>query len=766
MKRNLISGVTAVVVLAVYSSGCLDREPTPVCPVPIKVSSNKVHAGNFDGVDLLVVIDNSNSMAEEQQILATSFFTLINSLNNPLPKPHWNYPKVDNMRVAFVTSDLGLQYGETEKSIDGAPVGVSTCGDLVGDDGNFVKKLNDVTTITVNVNSIRCSENGGQCPDGIGCGNIDNGAGNCIGSEAQSVNCVVPDTQILETTQQMPNNNLSTQVACTGMQGTAGCGFEQQLEGAWMGLKKNPEFIKDKHVLAVLMVSDEEDCSLANNQIFSSANWSDPRKQNIACNYPPESNINFLINTTKTDGRDGYKEKYLSLKDNNTSAVVFAAIVGVPTAQDAANGGLPMCEGTGVEIANCLENNPMMEIRPIVFAPDTPGAYEHFAFACQRLVNDRAVTEARPGRRFVEVAQSFGETGYVFSICNENWSPAMEKIADIIARQMKPSCFDEQLEWSELPAARQPEGCTNCGEADCDVVFREQRAVNADTNCNAQVYAGLSDAEKRRYEAKKQVVKAENEKGEIDSINVFCALPKLPLPLDCVAAEARINPNDIGWYYCEEAGEDFADACKDGKDNNENGYVDCDDQGCAACCATDEQLENCNSSKCRFGVKITEAAKNLVKGEINVQCLQSFKFEDENCREDSPSACYDAKDAEDEDGNGSWNCTWGLENNPHKPDPYCCPMDEPKMIEGRRICQPKVSAAVNNCYRGMARHYTMDPTIPGDAQGALTGIIAELDGNIKKGTEPNKELRERLGQYWSYIPACAQHAKDLGCAFQ
>jgi hypothetical protein len=60
--------------------------------------------------------------------------------------------------------------------------------------------------------------------------------------------------------------------------------------------------------------------------------------------------------------------------------------------------------------------------------------YTHFRPACTRSVGDVLVTEARPGRRFVSLAQKFGCAGYVYSICNEDWSEAMTEIARLIVK--------------------------------------------------------------------------------------------------------------------------------------------------------------------------------------------------------------------------------------------------------------------------------------------------------------------------------------------
>jgi hypothetical protein len=68
-----------------------------------------------------------------------------------------------------------------------------------------------------------------------------------------------------------------------------------------------------------------------------------------------------------------------------------------------------------------------------------PTQYKHFRPACTREENDIEVTVARPGRRFVEVARSFGANGHVSSICNEDWTPAMIDIAEMIAQVLAPS---------------------------------------------------------------------------------------------------------------------------------------------------------------------------------------------------------------------------------------------------------------------------------------------------------------------------------------
>jgi hypothetical protein len=66
------------------------------------------------------------------------------------------------------------------------------------------------------------------------------------------------------------------------------------------------------------------------------------------------------------------------------------------------------------------------------------GTFNYYAPACERYVPEGStdpadqVTKARPGRRYVELASSFGKMGYISSICNQDWEAVMEAIAKLI----------------------------------------------------------------------------------------------------------------------------------------------------------------------------------------------------------------------------------------------------------------------------------------------------------------------------------------------
>lgn len=753
MKRTILTAAAVTVALGIIAAGCLDRKPAAVCPVPIEIATNDVSATEFDGVDLLVMVDNSISMAAEQAILSTGFYTLINSLTKPLLNdPDWGYDAIDNMRVAVTSSNLGLMWGD-EHSIEGSP-SMKNC-DARGDNGAFLITPTDLTNINVQDGKVSCESGGGQCPDGFTCSATDTSSvGVCDaptsgGTPVTTVSCkyLATGATYASTSAESTNSDLTTQVACMAMQGTDGCGFEQQLEASLLSLQNNTDFIVDTHLLAVLIVSDEEDCSIESPDLFSTAEWNNSStylenlypnvssQQNVACNWSGEAASNkYLFDVSR------YYDGLADLKGGVHSSVIFAAIVGVPKSADSSADYL--CEGAGDKIDGCLSDaNTAMAIRPVKLTEEDQD-YIHFNPACTRDEAGKTVTEAKPGRRYVELAQQFGSNSYVYSICNEDWSPAMETIAEIIAKQMGSSCYSKQLDWSQLSSGEQPESCTSngykCGEAECDVMVRRQMGINEDDTCPAAYYTSVTQEEAAAYEDKKVVENVVGTSGEVTLKNVYCPLPRIATPRDCDDARKYISllnstSTQVGWYYCEKDGENFLNACEDGNDNDNDGLIDDEDPDCADCVA-DPNGSDCDSSSCSYGVEFTDAGKNVTSGsKITVQCLQQFTFADENCQEDSPSSCYDVNDNLDEDGNGVWNCTDGLDGS-HSPDPNCCPLT----VNDDNTCTAVLSELQDNCQTDVNAHYSS--TNNGTADGFT------IDSTN-----------------WMNVPACAAHVESLGC---
>jgi hypothetical protein len=625
MQKGVLTAFCGVVIYAAMTMGCMDRTPAPVCPVPTKINQTDFQATGFDGVDLLVVVDNSASMEQEQEILATGFFTLINSLVNPMAD--WRYPPVDNLRVAVVSSDMGLQWGE-DGSLEGSPTNISECTGR-GDNGVFQRPSGG--TIDVESDVIQCEVGGNQCPceaGGSACPDPSDWActaGTCTGPA--TVNCPSSLFGGEDWAENTGGDNLdiAREVACMSNLGTGGCPFEQQLESSVKGLSTYADFMKPEHVLAVLVVSDEEDCSIADSALFSTDEWDyseGAQMVNVACNWQdgqPDDQYLFPSNR--------YLGKWAQLKGGRQAAVVFAAIVGVPR--------VDACQGAGNYLTDCLEEDDMQ------YALRQVGDQNFFAYACQR----EEVTKAAPGRRYVQVAQELGEKGYVYSICNADWSEAMAEIAKLIATAVDPPCYGASLAWVPLPPAIQEElDCAGCGTAVCNMVYEYIYPCNNEEGkdaCEARLLAEEDPGCPEIFGPQEGELKYEMSEDPPFKMVVPCILPKLPAPFDCDEAEAKYQGDEsiFGWYYCENP------ECVDGED----------------CC--------------RNSVNLTPMAEGLSTGQtVKIQCRELFNFEDTNCQENTNKVCNDNID---NDGNGVWDCNSDLSGEtPHLADRNCCIVDD------------------------------------------------------------------------------------------
>jgi hypothetical protein len=631
---------TFVAAAAIFA-GCSDRTPVQVCPVPFELRVDSLPVGGFEGVDLLFVIDDSASMKEEQAVLATSFFPLVDALANPIrtefPETNWPYPAAESLRLAVITSNMGLSSnGESNDDLwpgGDAPAG---CHDL-GDNGAFQEI--DVATVEVRNDVIPCDESAAQCPADWTCENIgaDTGVGACHADGTTEVACPDLGAAFAETSQSDPNAAFPIETACLGQQGIRGCGFEQTLAAAATALVRpdQREFVDPMHLLAVVVVSDEDDCSIEDAQgLFSEIELTDPvsKTRDFACADHAEHLFDM--------GRF-----YDALTDaKSPNGMVFIAIAGVPYEEQDPEGAAA-CQGRGDTLGSCLAQDAMQPVA------EEPGEdIRHSRPVCTRSEDEGEVTRAYPGRRYVELAyEHFGNMSFAYSICSPDWSPALEEASRLIAAWMCGPCYQKPLPWN--PATR---------TAECNVVVEY---VNQGEECDEDLYG----------EDAVPVIKKETSSEGEEKVLMYCAVPKLPSELECAdrtAAQEAAFEAGFGWYYCENAhSEDFPWACADAIDNDEDGEVDCDDSECADCLPCPGATGNDCSHTCMYVVDLTDAAKEAVGGRhVAVQCLRQFSNEDRNCQENTRSACNDDTD---NDGDGRVDCA-GDAN--HGADPRCCPM--------------------------------------------------------------------------------------------
>ncbi|MFI5298653.1 MAG: hypothetical protein ACHREM_11185, partial [Polyangiales bacterium] len=110
LRRHLSAGVLGTFALTVIlaSQGCLNRDVVYIDPHSTGVVVTPLQVTAPDKVDLLLMIDNSSSMADKQSELTRRVPALIQLLTNPPTPTGGKTPKsVADIHVGVITSSLG-----------------------------------------------------------------------------------------------------------------------------------------------------------------------------------------------------------------------------------------------------------------------------------------------------------------------------------------------------------------------------------------------------------------------------------------------------------------------------------------------------------------------------------------------------------------------------------------------------------------------------------------------------------------------------------
>jgi hypothetical protein len=477
---------------------CPSQELAPLIPCTIAGSFTDVQQSGVDKVDLLFVVDNSGSMADEQVKLNQQLQRLVTVLATgdldgiPNANGRPDFTPVSSLHLGVVSTDLGVN-GQT---------GIVSCGDASykatelntattrerlikphGDDGKLLSSP-DVAVVGVNV----------RVP----------GSDMPMQSIAPRPECAGVNVNRFLTFDSMTSNaaDIARQFSCIAELGVNGCGYEQQLESMWRALAPstdnsfsgktsgqgapsglNAGFLRNDAILVVIVVSDEEDCSSPDAsgatlyQAPTAAN-----NANLLCTRHPEA----LHPVSR------YVQGLLSLKPAYKDRIIFAGIVGVPLA---ANRGerTPDQILSMPEMAYVEEGSPQLALRPACVAGNKAG-------------------KADPAQRMVKVAKEFGENGVITSICEDDYGPALTTVIQRIAKQLTGACLPRQLKVNAQ------------GMVDCKVV--EIKGPDDKTPCLA--------TKGRKAQLQPRIVQ--------DTERIVCEMTQLPV-LD------RKTPSGDGWYY-------------------------------------------------------------------------------------------------------------------------------------------------------------------------------------------------------------------------
>jgi hypothetical protein len=432
---------------AALLGGCLERDLKALNPCLVSGVVAKIAVTNIDKIDLLFMVDNSNSMREEQDALREQFPNLIRVLTsgdiNPNDDVLSNFPPVTDMHLAVVSSDLGLP----------GIHGVMGCSGL-GSDGKMIE------------------------------------VGACAPSS--------PFPRFLEFSPSQGEDavalgaQLASEFGCVANLGTGGCGLEQQLENTlkavWPAdrsdlwflpdptgfggigqhgpLGANGDFIRNDpndglSLIAIVLVTDEEDCSSGNMSHFLPEAQLDPadplRMQglNTRCFFESKLDRDPVLDGIQNNlyGPGRYVQALRALRPGKENLVIFAAIVGVPP-DLVDESDLNAVKFDDPAQVNAFYDGILADSSMIESVNDqgTPSVHDdNLNPSCNRGEDAKAY----PPRRILEVARGFGENGIVQSICQDDFTPAINQIIKLIAKQLGAVCLPR-------PLVRNSDGLVGC----------------------------------------------------------------------------------------------------------------------------------------------------------------------------------------------------------------------------------------------------------------------------------------------------------------
>ena len=435
-KFTLIAGCAMAMTMF---SGCLNH---PLKPVELEKGSeveDQLQLTVNKDVDILFVIDNSGSMGEEQAILANNFGAFIQVLEADDVEA--------NYRLGITTSDNGNPWCPSGATTpEAGNLVLSSCKARIGD---FIFNNGETDVTDLACNDI-CS--------------LDAAALEVLPSTTDFDTQPSPRKWLenIEGKKNIPDStNTEDAFKCFGPQGINGCGFESQLESMYLALirAQNADevgsygFLRASAILAIVFVTDEADCSYnkAFAEIFEQDGnrvfWSDPEaafptsavcwNAGVDCegdpsNYDSCSAVNKDVNGSSGVGDNDAvlhpMSRYIGLLDGiekekqelNAEQEVIVALIGGVSAAD----GTPFYSdvtGTDPVFQNSFGIGPGCQaVNPN--NPDEP-------------------VQAVPPVRLRDLVEEF-TPGNMFSICQDDYSTAMEEIAERIRAQITPACYN------------------------------------------------------------------------------------------------------------------------------------------------------------------------------------------------------------------------------------------------------------------------------------------------------------------------------------
>jgi len=417
--------------LTALLGGCLSHPVEEVRYDKIEVVPTMLPIDLNRDVDILFVIDNSGSMAEEQARLARNFPAFIDSLDN----------MGADYRIGITTTDVAHPGCTKDASPEDGGLVLRSCTEAVAE-GAFQFNETDAATA--------CTD---QCKL----------AGDQLRVTPSHDGAVHPWLESIAGQQNLPAGvTMADAFACFGPQGINGCGFESPLEAMRLAISKaradkGTGFMRDEALLSVVLVTDEADCS--SNQQHGDIFTTNPTFQNdtaptltsatcwragVACTGEGPAFKECHAEDYSADGEPGASDPADAVLHPIDRYVEFLDSVRESKNQ-LADGG-PIARDVLVSLIAGVPIGYDQGTAEIEYRAAEAGSFQDVNFGvapgCTN-TEDGTNSTAIPPVREREVAEAFaGSDGArnMFSICQDDYSPALEQIAATLRRALPPAC--------------------------------------------------------------------------------------------------------------------------------------------------------------------------------------------------------------------------------------------------------------------------------------------------------------------------------------
>lgn len=381
--------VAVAAIALVTLAGCPDRTISEVTTDQGSVEYKNIPVTVNRDIDILFLVDDSPSMLDKQNNLKANFPNFINVLNTiegGLP----------NIHLGVATSDLGSK-GADDAS-PGPAIGGGGPGACSGNGKGGVLQVNGAPITGNYITDIKNSD----------------------GTRTTNYSGTLPTT-----------------FATMATVGVNGCGFEQHLEAVKRALSNNPAntgFLRPDAYLAVIILGDEDDCSMAHSTLIATDTAQLGPLQSFRCT------------------------RYGLICDQGGADPTAMNQVGPKGSCHSNESGQYLTDvGRYVTFLKGLKSDPNMVIVADIGGPPTPVETElrapsgsttpipALAHSCTYTDSSNASEVADPTVRVSQFINSFPNRGTYSTICQQDLSGAMTEIATLLKTVLGSPCVDGTL---------------------------------------------------------------------------------------------------------------------------------------------------------------------------------------------------------------------------------------------------------------------------------------------------------------------------------